>query len=345
MPKRVCCFLLALAGLALAQTGDASFDGQTLLIVNMAPRGGEVYVTLNGEKLGLFENNVRQDVSDLLTPGENTFELSWDAPVGRLYEAHLSHAAEAGAFTEVAQIDVKSAELKKANSKTVRFTMFGPEKMPRPGSRDRQTLLNILQIDGEPLAVFINDQFVGEFTGGFDYDLSALVKPGENELRLEGVAVGRAVLSVAYAEENNLFRELVAFDAALDAKGEATSRTLNFTLPDLSSATPDSAGPKPSYGSVDKQTLLSVVTGGDTVSIFINDQKVGDFAGTTDLDVAEYVVPGLNSLRLEWSAKLGNPLVRVLYADTKDEFREVASFRGKRAEAGSETLAFRLPEE
>ena len=66
---------------------------------------------------------------------------------------------------------------------------------------------------------------------------------------------------------------------------------------------------------------------GDTVSIFINDQKVGDFAGTTDLDVAEYVVPGLNSLKLEWSAKLGNPLVRVLYADTKDEFREVASFR------------------
>ena len=173
-------------------------------------------------------------MSDLLNPGENTFELSWGAPVGRLYEAHLSHAAEAGAFAEIVQIDVKSAELKEANSKTVRFTMFEPDKMPRPGSKDRQTLLNILQIDGEPLAVFINDQFVGEFTGGFDYDLSALVTPGENELRLEGDAVGRAVLSVGYAEERDAFRELIAFDAALGTKGEATSKTLSFNLPEAS---------------------------------------------------------------------------------------------------------------
>ncbi len=334
---------LALVGVALAQTGDTSFDGQTLLLINMLADRGEVYVTLNSERLGPFEGPTRLDVSEYLKTGENTFELSWDAPVDRLYEAHLSHAAEAGAFAEIAKIDVGHAEREEANSKGVRFTLFEPEKMPRPGSRAGQTLLTILQVDGEPLAVYLNDQFVGEFTGGFDYDLSRLVNPGENELRLEGDAVARAVLRVAYAEESNLFRELIAFDAALGDEGEPASKTLSFTLPGASAQTPG-ASTQPSYGSVDKQTLLSVVTGGDRISVFINDQKVGDFAGTTDLDVAEYVVPGLNRLRLEWSEDLGNPLVRVLYADTKDEFREVTSFRGKREEAGSETLEFRLPE-
>ena len=37
MPKHVFCLLLTLVGLAFAQTNDASFDGQTLLIVNMSP--------------------------------------------------------------------------------------------------------------------------------------------------------------------------------------------------------------------------------------------------------------------------------------------------------------------
>ena len=73
-----------------------------------------------------------------------------------------------------------------------------------------------------------------------------------------------------------------------------------------------------------------------TKSVFLSTtKKVGDFAGTTDLDVANYVKPGLNSLRLEWSEKLGNPLVRILYAETKDEFRVITSFRGRRDEAGS----------
>lgn len=231
------------------------------------------------------------------------------------------------------------------------------------GSRENQTLLKV-NVPRGFVTVFVNGQKVGTFGQKTvlandphaltDKDVSALVRPGKNALKVvwSGKSAPLGSVNISYAKERNAFRKVAGIDFGVMNKN-AASKTVSFNLPKADGTfaqTPTKSGEAVGPGSRARQTLMTAnITRGD-ITVFVNGKKVGSYTSGSlvPLDISNYIKGGENTVRLVWDESIfpvGS--VSISYAARPSRFRKVATydmgtFTKKK---GGTSVTFSLPAE
>jgi len=101
-------------------------------------------------------------------------------------------------------------------------------------------------------------------------------------------------------------------------------------------------------GTHDNQTVLKTSIPHGLFSVFINNEKVGDFRGLNiaAIDIGTFVHRGANLLYITWRPledKIPNGHFHIAFAAKRNQFNELAAVTIDQGKVGNKTLTFTIP--
>lgn len=243
---------------------------------------------------------------------------------------------------------------------TLLFAAVSLSEARAQGSKPNQTLLKAQTAVGYVTA-YVNGKKVGRwgttsaFTstkGSFGkVDISPYVKPGNNTLKVvwdSPKSLCSGSVEIAHATQTNQFRDLA--DITVGPMQKPTGeRTVTFVVPNAAGVigqTAGQTGARPRMGSGANQTRLSVSVAKGSLTVFVNEKKVGSYdSGYVPLDISNYVRGGENTLRVVRTSDNAVGTVSVAFAASPNQFRKLAEYQFTvlNKESGK-TLSFNLPD-
>lgn len=215
-----------------------------------------------------------------------------------------------------------------------------------------KVLLNVNMVKGF-VTVSVNSQKIGTYgkKGTLDksanavktVDVTKYAKAGANRLSVVWSG-GKPTGEVRVSESLGAgFRKVgeVRLDVFAPASG---TRTANFNVGDAKAPVGAHNAPRPGSGA--RQTLLTANIVKGNVSVWVNGEKVGDYApGVVPIDVSDYAKAGANTLKVAWSGTRPTGSIRVSYAATKNAFRKLTEYDLNvfTKKTGGGTVTFKLP--
>ncbi|RYG87081.1 hypothetical protein EON77_02685, partial [bacterium] len=197
-----------LATLAAAQARP----NQTILRPEGMLPGETADAYVNGVRVGTLRGHVSVDISRYVKPGANRLTIKWAKPIS-IITANVGYAAEPNRFAAVGRVHWNSvAFLRKPGSRSITFRIPDPAhpvgaSKPTYGSTARQTILKVTDwVEPQSLEAFVNGKSVGDLSSKATIDVTDMVRPGRNTLKLvwKGPAQYFGV-KVAYAKTPNVF--------------------------------------------------------------------------------------------------------------------------------------------
>lgn len=229
--------LLAALSFAAALSSAQGKPNQTVLRPSGMLDGETADAYVNGVKVGTLRTRVAIDISRYVKPGTNRLTIKWAGPV-RILGANVGYAREPGRFAGVGEVRLNSDPiLRRAGSKTITFRIPGAatgDAKPAYGSTARQTVLKVTGwVEPQQIEAFVNGKSVGELSIRATIDITDVVRPGRNTLKIVWTGSSRYIdVKVAYAKSPNVFGDAGRIHLNSEPFMKRTgSKSLTFMIP------------------------------------------------------------------------------------------------------------------
>ena len=231
--------LAATPVLLAAIVGAQERANQTVLRPSgmLAGETAEAYV--NGQRVGTLDRRTSVDISRYVKPGVNRLTVKWTKPVS-LVGANVGYAREPGRFANVGRIRLNGdAALKRPGSKTIAFRIPGAvattgQARPTYGSAARQTVLKVTGwSESQQVEAFVNGRSVGDLYRNATVDVTEMVRPGTNVLKLVWTGPAEFLgVKIAYAKKPSVFGDATKIVLNTEpSTRKSGSRTIRFVIP------------------------------------------------------------------------------------------------------------------